>query len=32
MTPIAHVLPKLRVALGDRAFDALLRTQIKAPD
>jgi NAD(P)-dependent dehydrogenase (short-subunit alcohol dehydrogenase family) len=31
VTPVAHVLPKLRGALGDRAFDAFLRTQIKAP-
>ena len=31
VTPVAHVLPKLRGALGDRGFDALLRTQIKAP-
>ena len=31
VTPIAHVLPRLRGALGDRGFDALLRTQIKAP-
>jgi NAD(P)-dependent dehydrogenase (short-subunit alcohol dehydrogenase family) len=31
VTPIAHVLPKLRGVLGDRGFDALLRTQIKAP-
>ncbi len=31
VTPIAHVLPRLRGVLGDRAFDAFLRTQIKAP-
>jgi NAD(P)-dependent dehydrogenase (short-subunit alcohol dehydrogenase family) len=31
VTPIAHVLPKLRGVLGDRGFDALLRTQVKAP-
>lgn len=31
VTPVAHVLPKLRVLLGDRGFDALMRTQIKAP-
>ena len=31
VTPVAHVLPKLRGALGDRGFDAFLRTQIKAP-
>ena len=31
MTPISHVLPKVRGLLGDRGFDALLRTQIKAP-
>jgi short-subunit dehydrogenase len=31
VTPVAHVLPKLRGVLGDRCFDALLRTQIKAP-
>jgi NAD(P)-dependent dehydrogenase (short-subunit alcohol dehydrogenase family) len=31
VTPVAHLLPKLRGALGDRAFDAFLRTQIKAP-
>lgn len=29
--PIARVLPKVRGLLGDRGFDALLRTQIKAP-
>jgi NAD(P)-dependent dehydrogenase (short-subunit alcohol dehydrogenase family) len=31
VTPIARVLPKVRGLLGDRGFDALLRTQIKAP-
>ena len=31
VTPISHVLPKVRGLLGDRGFDALLRTQIKAP-
>jgi NAD(P)-dependent dehydrogenase (short-subunit alcohol dehydrogenase family) len=31
VTPISRVLPKVRGLLGDRAFDALLRTQIKAP-
>jgi NAD(P)-dependent dehydrogenase (short-subunit alcohol dehydrogenase family) len=31
VTPVARVLPKLRGVLGDRGFDALLRTQIKAP-
>jgi NAD(P)-dependent dehydrogenase (short-subunit alcohol dehydrogenase family) len=31
VTPIARVLPKVRSALGDRGFDAFLRTQIKAP-
>jgi NAD(P)-dependent dehydrogenase (short-subunit alcohol dehydrogenase family) len=31
VTPVAHVLPKLRGLLGDRGFDAFLRTQMKAP-
>jgi NAD(P)-dependent dehydrogenase (short-subunit alcohol dehydrogenase family) len=31
VTPISRVLPKVRGLLGDRGFDALLRTQIKAP-
>jgi hypothetical protein len=31
VTPIARVLPKVRGLLGDQGFDALLRTQIKAP-
>ena len=31
VTPIATVLPLLRGALGDRGFDAFLRTQIKPP-
>jgi short-subunit dehydrogenase len=31
VTPVARVLPKLRGVLGDRGFDAFLRTQIKAP-
>jgi short-subunit dehydrogenase len=31
VTPIARLLPKVRGALGDRGFDAFLRTQIKAP-
>ncbi len=31
VTPISRVLPKLRGVLGDRAFDAFLRTQIRAP-
>jgi NAD(P)-dependent dehydrogenase (short-subunit alcohol dehydrogenase family) len=31
VTPIARVLPVLRGTLGDRGFDAFLRTQIKAP-
>jgi NADP-dependent 3-hydroxy acid dehydrogenase YdfG len=31
VTPIARVLPVLRGTLGDRAFDAFLRTQIKPP-
>lgn len=29
--PIAWALPKLRALLGDRGFDAFLRTQIKPP-
>jgi NAD(P)-dependent dehydrogenase (short-subunit alcohol dehydrogenase family) len=31
VTPVARVLPVLRGALGDRGFDAFLRTQIKPP-
>jgi NAD(P)-dependent dehydrogenase (short-subunit alcohol dehydrogenase family) len=31
VTPVSRVLPKVRGLLGDRGFDALLRTQIKAP-
>ena len=31
VTPIARVLPVLRGVLGDRGFDAFLRTQIKPP-
>jgi NAD(P)-dependent dehydrogenase (short-subunit alcohol dehydrogenase family) len=31
VTPIARVLPALRGVLGDRGFDAFLRTQIKPP-
>ena len=31
VTPIARVLPLVRAALGDRGFDAFLRTQIKPP-
>lgn len=31
VTPISRVLPVLRGGLGDRAFDAFLRTQIKPP-
>jgi NAD(P)-dependent dehydrogenase (short-subunit alcohol dehydrogenase family) len=31
VTPIARVLPVLRGTLGDRGFDAFLRTQIKPP-
>ena len=31
VTPIARVLPKVRATLGDRGFDAFLRTQIKGP-
>jgi NAD(P)-dependent dehydrogenase (short-subunit alcohol dehydrogenase family) len=31
VTPVARVLPKVRGALGDRGFDAFLRTQIKPP-
>jgi len=31
VTPISRVLPMLRGVLGDRGFDAFLRTQIKAP-
>jgi NAD(P)-dependent dehydrogenase (short-subunit alcohol dehydrogenase family) len=31
VTLVAHVLPKIRGVLGDRAFDAFLRTQIEAP-
>jgi NAD(P)-dependent dehydrogenase (short-subunit alcohol dehydrogenase family) len=31
VTPIARVLPALRGTLGDRGFDAFLRTQIKPP-
>jgi NAD(P)-dependent dehydrogenase (short-subunit alcohol dehydrogenase family) len=31
VTPIARVLPVLRRTLGDRAFDAFLRTQVKPP-
>jgi NAD(P)-dependent dehydrogenase (short-subunit alcohol dehydrogenase family) len=31
VTPIARVLPVIRGALGDRAFDAFLRTQVKPP-
>lgn len=29
--PVARLLPKLRRVLGDRGFDAFLRTQIKPP-
>ncbi len=31
VTPVAHVLPKVRGLLGDRGFDAFLRTQITPP-
>jgi NADP-dependent 3-hydroxy acid dehydrogenase YdfG len=31
VTPIARVLPALRKTLGDRGFDAFLRTQVKPP-
>jgi NAD(P)-dependent dehydrogenase (short-subunit alcohol dehydrogenase family) len=31
VTPIARLLPALRGTLGDRGFDAFLRTQIKPP-
>jgi NADP-dependent 3-hydroxy acid dehydrogenase YdfG len=31
VTPIARVLPVLRKTLGDRGFDAFLRTQVKPP-
>jgi NAD(P)-dependent dehydrogenase (short-subunit alcohol dehydrogenase family) len=31
VTPIARVLPVVRGTLGDRVFDAFLRTQIKPP-
>jgi NAD(P)-dependent dehydrogenase (short-subunit alcohol dehydrogenase family) len=31
VTPIARVLPALRGTLGDRGFDAFLRTQVKPP-
>jgi NAD(P)-dependent dehydrogenase (short-subunit alcohol dehydrogenase family) len=31
VTPIARVLPRVRHTIGDRAFDAFLRTQIKPP-
>ncbi len=31
VTPIARVLPVLRGTLGDRGFDAFLRTQVKPP-
>ncbi|HZS22777.1 MAG TPA: hypothetical protein VFA63_17550, partial [Pseudonocardiaceae bacterium] len=31
VTAIARVLPVIRGALGDRGFDAFLRTQIKPP-
>jgi NAD(P)-dependent dehydrogenase (short-subunit alcohol dehydrogenase family) len=31
VTPVARVLPALRATVGDRAFDAFLRTQIKPP-
>ncbi len=31
VTPVARVLPKVRGVLGDRGFDAFLRTQIKPP-
>ena len=29
--PVSRLLPKLRGILGDRGFDAFLRTQIKPP-
>ena len=32
VTAISHVWPKVRRLLGDRGFDAFLRTQIKPPD
>jgi hypothetical protein len=31
VTPVARLLPALRGTLGDRGFDAFLRTQIKPP-
>jgi short-subunit dehydrogenase len=31
VTPIARILPLLHGTLGDRGFDAFLRTQIKPP-
>ncbi len=32
VTPVARVLPKVRRLIGDRGFDAFLRTQIKPPE
>jgi NAD(P)-dependent dehydrogenase (short-subunit alcohol dehydrogenase family) len=32
VTPISRILPVLRGVLGDRGFDAFLRTQIKRPE